>query len=143
MKVLCGCSTLSQAAFTCSKSTIVTLEQYVKSILKLTIKTPEWCHWPRSGAFVVNFKQISHITLLFPLLVRVIRRVQNLLRLQGKVKVVSFLQSTTYQIHIIFIKKLIFRAFARNIWVHHFHLSWKLFVNGTFIYIFCDCIREK
>ena len=25
---------------------------------KLTIKTPERCHWPRSGVFIVNFEKI-------------------------------------------------------------------------------------
>ena len=36
--------------------------------LKLTINTEEPCHWHDSGVFVVNFEQISHIVLLFPLL---------------------------------------------------------------------------
>ena len=36
--------------------------------LKLTIKTPERRHWRRSGVFIVNFKQISRIVLVFPLL---------------------------------------------------------------------------
>ena len=36
---------------------------------KLTIKTLERRHWHRSGVFIVNFEQISHIAaLLFPLL---------------------------------------------------------------------------
>ena len=35
---------------------------------KLTIKTPEWHQWRRSGIFVVNFKQILHVVLLFPFL---------------------------------------------------------------------------
>ena len=35
---------------------------------KLTIKTPEQRQWRRSGAFIVNFEQISHIVLIFPLL---------------------------------------------------------------------------
>ena len=35
---------------------------------KLTIKTPERCQWRRSGLFIVNFEQISHLFLLFPLL---------------------------------------------------------------------------
>ena len=30
---------------------------------KLIIKTPERCHWRRSGVFIVNFEHISH---LFP-----------------------------------------------------------------------------
>ena len=34
---------------------------------KLTIKTPEWRHLRRSGVFIVNFGQISHIVLVFPL----------------------------------------------------------------------------
>ena len=27
---------------------------------KLIIKTPERCHWRRSGVFIVNFEEISH-----------------------------------------------------------------------------------
>ena len=36
---------------------------------KLTIKTPERRHWRHSGALVVNFKHISHLFLLFLLLI--------------------------------------------------------------------------
>ena len=35
---------------------------------KFKSKTPKWHHWRRSGAFIVNFEQISHIILVFPLL---------------------------------------------------------------------------
>ena len=35
---------------------------------KLTIKTPEWCHWRRSGVLIVNFKHISLLFLVFLLL---------------------------------------------------------------------------
>ena len=35
---------------------------------KFTIKTPELCHWLRSGVFIVNFEHISHLFLLFLLL---------------------------------------------------------------------------
>ena len=35
---------------------------------KLTIKTSEWRHWCRSGAFIVNFEHISHLFLMFLLL---------------------------------------------------------------------------
>ena len=34
----------------------------------LTIKTPERRQWRRSGFFTVNFEQIAHIALVFPLL---------------------------------------------------------------------------
>ena len=34
----------------------------------LTINTPEQDHWRRSGVFIVNFEQNSHIILVFPLL---------------------------------------------------------------------------
>ena len=34
----------------------------------LTIKTPERRHWRVSGAFFVNFEQIFHLALVFPLL---------------------------------------------------------------------------
>ena len=35
---------------------------------KLTIKIPERRHWRRSGIFIVNFKHISHLVLVFLLL---------------------------------------------------------------------------
>ena len=35
---------------------------------KLTIKTPERRQQRRSGVFIVNIEQISHIVLVFPLL---------------------------------------------------------------------------
>ena len=39
-----------------------------KICLKLTIKTPEWRQWRRSGVFIVNFEDISHLVLVFLLL---------------------------------------------------------------------------
>ena len=36
--------------------------------LKLVIKTPERHYWRRSGVFIVNFKHISHLFLVSPLL---------------------------------------------------------------------------
>ena len=36
--------------------------------LKLTIKAPERRQWRRSGAFIVNFEDNSHLSLLFLLL---------------------------------------------------------------------------
>ena len=36
-----------------------------KICLKLTIKTPEWRQWRRSGVYIVNFKHISRLVLLF------------------------------------------------------------------------------
>ena len=36
--------------------------------LKLTIKTAERRYWRRSGVFIVNFEQISHLALVFLLL---------------------------------------------------------------------------
>ena len=35
---------------------------------ELTIKIPERRHWRRSGIFIVNFEQISHLVLVFLLL---------------------------------------------------------------------------
>ena len=32
---------------------------------KLTIKTPKQLQWRRSGVFIVNFEQVSHLFLLF------------------------------------------------------------------------------
>ena len=52
----------SQPVITCSKLTIKTLEQKVKYVQKLSLKTSErrqWC----SGVFIVNFEHISHLVL--------------------------------------------------------------------------------
>ena len=35
----------------------------------LTIKTPERCQWRRSGVFIVNFEHISHLVIVFLLLI--------------------------------------------------------------------------
>ena len=35
---------------------------------KLTITTLEQSHWRRSGVFIINFEQTSHIILVFQLL---------------------------------------------------------------------------
>ena len=35
---------------------------------ELTIKMPEWRQWRRSGVFIVNFEDISHLVLVFLLL---------------------------------------------------------------------------
>ena len=53
----------SQQTFTCSKSTIKTLSR-CDICLKITMKTPEWCHWRCSGIFLVNFEHISHLFLV-------------------------------------------------------------------------------
>ena len=37
-------------------------------MFKVTIKTPERRHWRRSGVFIVNFKHILHLVLVFLLL---------------------------------------------------------------------------
>ena len=58
---------LTHAAFTCSKSIIEKKEMY-EICSKLIIEIPERRHWRRSCVFMVNFEQISHIVLLFPLL---------------------------------------------------------------------------
>ena len=36
---------------------------------KLTIKTQNWRQWYRSGAFIINFEHISHLFLVFLLLI--------------------------------------------------------------------------
>ena len=48
-----------QSAFTSSKLTTETLEQGVKYVLR---------HWRRSGVFIVNSEDISHLVLVFLLL---------------------------------------------------------------------------
>ena len=50
---------LTQAAITCSKLTIETLEQRCEICSKLTIKPPKRHH--RFGGFIVNFEHISHL----------------------------------------------------------------------------------
>ena len=52
----------------CLKSTIETLENGV-ACSKLTIKTPQRCHWRRSGVFIVNFEHISHLFLVLLLFI--------------------------------------------------------------------------
>ena len=67
----------TQPAITCSKLTIVTLEQGVKKFTcsKLTIvtleqgvKTPKRRQWRRFGVFIVNFEHILHLVLVFLML---------------------------------------------------------------------------
>ena len=36
---------------------------------KLTIETSERCHWRQSRVFILNLEHISHIVLVFPLLI--------------------------------------------------------------------------
>ena len=48
-----------QLAFTCSNSTIETIEKGVKYIQR---------QWDRLGVFIVNFEHISHLVLVFLLL---------------------------------------------------------------------------
>ena len=54
----------TQLTLACSKSPIETLENVVNIYSKLTIKTPERCHWRRCGV-IVNFEHISHLFLVF------------------------------------------------------------------------------
>ena len=54
--------------FTCSNTTIETLEKGVKYVQSKTIKTPKRRQWRRSDVFIVNFKHISHFFLMFLLL---------------------------------------------------------------------------
>ena len=44
---------------------------------KLTIKTPKRHHWRHSSVFIINFGQISHIALVFPLLTMSKRRLNT------------------------------------------------------------------
>lgn len=38
--------------------------EWCEICLKLTITTPDWCHWLFSSVFIVNIKQISHTFLV-------------------------------------------------------------------------------
>ena len=53
----------TQPAFACSKLAIETLEQGVKYVQKLTIKTPERHYWRRFGDIIVNFEHISRLVI--------------------------------------------------------------------------------
>ena len=53
----------AQPAITCSKLTIETLEQGVKYVQSLKLRQ---CR--RSGVFIINFEEISHLVLVFLLL---------------------------------------------------------------------------
>ena len=57
---------LSQLEFTSSKLTTEELRCEICSTL--IIKTPERRQWRRSDVFIVNFENISHLLLVFPLL---------------------------------------------------------------------------
>ena len=59
---------VSQPAIICAKLTIETLEQGVKYLKKLTMKTPERSQCRGSVVFIVNFEHISHLALVFLLL---------------------------------------------------------------------------
>ena len=75
----------TQPVFTCSKLTIKTLEQSVKYVPKLIIKTPERRQLRLSRVFIVNFEHIPHLVLMFPLLTL------NMLFPAGKLLTVFFL----------------------------------------------------
>ena len=55
---------ISQETFTCSNSTIATLEK-IEICSKLAIKAPKRCHQCHSGVFAVNYELISHLFLVF------------------------------------------------------------------------------
>ena len=57
-----------QLTFTCSILMIEELEKCFGICSKLTIITPEQCHWRRSSVFIVNHEHNSHLSLLFLLL---------------------------------------------------------------------------
>ena len=58
---------ITQPAFTCSKLIVKTLKVWKRS--KSTTKTPKRRHWRRSGVFIVKFEHISHLLLVFLLLI--------------------------------------------------------------------------
>ena len=61
-------ATKTQPVFPCSKSRMETPEQLCEICSKLTTKTPERRHSLCSDLLCVDFKQILHIVLVFPLL---------------------------------------------------------------------------
>ena len=58
-----GKQTFGAISVTCSKSTILITRAVFETNSKLTIKKPER---RRSGVFIVNLEQISHIVLVIP-----------------------------------------------------------------------------
>ena len=65
----CGCDSISNPAGNYmlkvnNKST----RKWCEICSKFTIKSPEQCHWRRSGVFIVNFEHISAFVLLALLL---------------------------------------------------------------------------
>ena len=54
---------ITKAAITCSNT-----KASCEKCSKLTIKISERCHWRLSAFFIINFKHISHLVLVFLLL---------------------------------------------------------------------------
>ena len=66
------CRRTNQACMQPSRYLLVQNQQWKHQTMygifsKLTINTPEWSHWRRSGIFVLNFQQISHFAFMFSL----------------------------------------------------------------------------
>ena len=59
---------MSQPAFTCSKSKIETPKKKVGNLFKVNDKDTKTTSRRRSGVFIVNTEQISHIVVMFLLL---------------------------------------------------------------------------
>ena len=55
----------TQPTITCSKLKNKNSRTRYEIGMKLTIKTPERRQWCRSGLFIVNFEQVSYLTLMF------------------------------------------------------------------------------
>ena len=55
----------TQPTITCSKLKNKNSRTRYEIGMKLTIKTPERRQWRRSGLFIVNFEQVSYLTLMF------------------------------------------------------------------------------
>ena len=49
--------------------TIETLEQGVKYVQSITLKTPERRQWRRSDVFIINFEHLSQLVLMFLMLI--------------------------------------------------------------------------
>ena len=91
-------------AYTCSKSTIETPERTLREICSKLIKSSEWLHEHCSGAFIVNFEQILHIVLLFPLVALSKFNANWVITAQKKVK-------SSLNISLVFMRKSAFRRY--------------------------------
>ena len=60
-----GLSVTTHPATACSKLTVETVEQRLKYVQSLQVKTSKRRQWRRSGVFIVNFEHTSYLAPVF------------------------------------------------------------------------------